>query len=247
MAVLLSGCLAVVERSTAASTPPPVATASPTPNPRPTPTGSPFAAATALPLPASTPTAVATPTATPQPTPTPSPNPTPESELFLDVRGPEDGSTVSASLIVVHGVTEPAAEVTINDQPAEVDEGGRFQAEISLSPGENLIRVASRDAAGALVTRLVRLTSTALPPQPFFLLITEPEDQTVVRDNPVRVSGRTTPDAVLTVNGIQVPVDEFGLFSTRVVLDQGPNVFEVVATGASRQVLSAILAVIFRP
>ncbi len=246
IAVVLGGCVSVVERSTSASTTAPALTPVPTPSLAPASNNS-VLPTTTSPTTVPTPSPTPTPIPTSEPTPLPSPSPTPKPELLLEVRGPEDGSTVSASLIVVHGVTQPGAKVTINDEPTEVDEEGRFQSEISLVPGENLIRVASTDTAGESVTRFVRLTSTALPPQPFFLLVTDPENQTIVRDNPVLVSGRTTPDAVLTVNGTQVPVDELGLFSTRVVLDEGPNVIEVVATGASRQVLSAILAVIYRP
>ncbi len=127
-----------------------------------------------------------------------------------------------------------------------MDNDGRFRAEVTLSPGVNAIEVIATDARGNRQTRVVAVTSLALPPLPSFLLIIEPKDQSIVSESPVRLFGRTRPDAVVSVNGINVPVDELGIFSTRVALEPGPNIIEVVATQGDGKILSAIIAVIFR-
>jgi hypothetical protein len=162
------------------------------------------------------------------------------------VRGPEKGSTLLTDAVVVHGVTTPGATVTINGDLAAVDDEGRFQAEVGLSPGINQIEVVATDAVGNRQSTTLTVTSIVLPPQPFFLLITEPKDQSVVSDSPIRVTGRTSADAVVSINGVNVPVDVLGIFSTLVTLEVGPNIIEVVATDTDGRVLSSIIALIFR-
>jgi hypothetical protein len=147
----------------------------------------------------------------------------------------------------VFGLTSPGASVTVDSKAATVDANGGFRAEAELNPGINTIEIVSFDGAGNVESATVRVTSLALPPQPFLLLITEPQDQTIVSDSNLRLAGRTGPFAIVSVNGVSVAVDPFGTFSTVVTLDSGPNIIDVVATNDDGQVLSTVLAVIYRP
>ena len=111
--------------------------------------------------------------------------------------------------------------------------------------GVNEIEVVAADSSGKRESRV--LTVTLLPPLPFYLVITEPEDQTIVSRSPIRLFGRTGPDAVASVNGVSVPVDELGIFSAMLTLVPGPNIVDVVVTNTDGQVLSKVIAVIYRP
>ena len=226
---------------TPAFTPVPLFTVTPVPTTAPPPTLVP------TPKPAATP--ISTPRQAPTPTPTPTPSPTqpPVTQLMLDVRAPRDGSTVRTDAVVVHGVTSPEAFVIIQGLPATVGPDGRFQAELTLSPGINTIRVVATDSSGNVEIQELNVTSLALPPLPFLLLITEPEDQSIVSEAGVRLSGRTGPEAITSVNGVSVTVDELGLFSTVVTLEPGPNIIDVVATNNDGRILSTVIAVIYRP
>ncbi len=64
----------------------------------------------------------------------------------------------------------------------------------------------------------------------FFLKVLTPENESVVRTSSIEVSGSTVLDAVVTVNGDVVEVDSEGRFSTRLILDPGPNVVEIIAS-----------------
>ena len=214
---------------------PPTATSIPTPTLVPTPTAAPT----------TPPTPVPTPTAAPTTTPTPSPTPVPQ--LILDVEGPAEGTTVRGKVVVVHGVTSPGASLRINNKAVIVAEDGGFKAEVTLTAGANLIEVAATGAEGQRERRFLTVNSLALPPLPFLLLITEPQDQSIVSKRSVRVAGRTGPEAVVSVNGVSVSVDLLGIFTTLVTLDPGPNIIDVVATNTDGRVLSTVIAVIFRP
>ena len=167
--------------------------------------------------------------------------------LALQVIAPADGSDVLTNAVVVHGVTDPEATVTVNGQAALVNRDGGFQIAADLSPGENTIQVVAGDSGGNQNTVVLVVTSLAFPPQPFLLLVTEPPDQSIVFNNPVRLSGRTRSEAVVSVNGVWVPVDSLGIFTTMVNLEPGPNIVDVVATNNDGQVLSSVVATIFRP
>ena len=114
---------------------------------------------------------------------------------------------------------------------------------VPLEPGENdVVVVASSDGArNTTVSRIV--TSLFLP---FLLLLTEPQNETVVNNSLLPISGRTGPNAIVSINGRSVPVDRFGYFSSSFLLDEGPNVIDVVATNDDGQTLSRVLAVIYR-
>ena len=215
----------------------------------PTPTtAAPTATPTNVPTnPAPTPTPTLRPSPTPVPSPNPSPGPSPVPGLTLQVRAPADRTTVPGSAVVVFGLTSPGASVTVDNRVATVDVNGGFRAEAELNPGINTIEIVASDGIGNEESATVRVTSLALPPQPFLLLITEPQDQSIVSESNLRLGGRTGPLAIVSVNGVSVPVDPFGTFSTFVTLDSGPNIIDVVATNDDGQVLSTVVAVIYRP
>ena len=203
--------------------------------------------ATATPLPTPIPTPV--PTATPAPTSTPVPTPTPAVTIegLLDVRGPEDDSAVRADSVVVHGYAHMDTAVQINDMPVPLDETGRFSQLVDLSPGFNTITVEAEIPDGETESATISVVSLLLPPQPFFLIITEPLDQTFAVHPTIPLVGRTTAGTVITVNGVAVPVDVSGVFSTTVTLEPGPNIIEVLGTSTDGEELDALVAVIYRP
>ena len=215
-----------------------------------------FSAACVTVVPRSIATPVATPTPpapspTPPPTPTstPAPTATPTATLqgLLDVRGPEDSAAVRADSVVVHGYAHAEAAVRINDKPVNLDQTGRFSQIIDLSPGVNAITVNATTPEGATETATLSVISLLLPPQPFFLIVTQPEDQSFVPHPTIPLVGRTTDGTVVTVNGVAVPVDISGVFSTTITLDTGPNLIEVQGTSTEGDQISALVAVTYRP
>ena len=98
-------------------------------------------------------------------------------------------------------------------------------------------------------------TATATPtstlqstlPESLFLEIVEPTDESVIHELPLVVVGRTTPDAVVSVNGQTAEVNTQGSIVALVSLEPGPNLIEVVASDLTGKQESALLAVIYLP
>ncbi len=62
------------------------------------------------------------------------------------------------------------------------------------------------------------------------LTVTEPKDNAIITDSRVTVTGRTDPDATVTINGISAIVRDDGKFYDRVAVEPGVNTITVVAT-----------------
>lgn len=167
-------------------------------------------------------------------------------DIYLEVKGPENDATVQSDGVIVHGMVSLDASLKIANKSVDLDAAGRFSILVDLKPGFNEIEInASRGDNSRRST--LRVTSAVLPPQPFFLMVTQPEDQSVVSQSPIMLAGRTSAGSVLSVNGVSVPVDSLGIYSIQITLDAGPNIIDVLATSGDGDVLSAVIAVIYRP
>ncbi len=69
-----------------------------------------------------------------------------------------------------------------------------------------------------------------MPKSGFFLTVTQPTDESIINADKVEVIGITVPNAVVSVNGNLVEVDEEGNFTMMVVLEEGPNLIKVIAS-----------------
>lgn len=81
--------------------------------------------------------------------------------------------------------------------------------------------------------------------QDLFLSIAAPADESVVNESTVTVQGRTTPDAVVSVNEQVAAVDASGAFAMRLTLVEGPNTISIVASNFQGQQASKVLTVIY--
>lgn len=66
----------------------------------------------------------------------------------LSVLTPQEGERITGSEFTVKGETRPEASVRVNNQPADIDDEGKFKAEIELFKGEQKIIVESSSRSG---------------------------------------------------------------------------------------------------
>lgn len=79
-------------------------------------------------------------------------------------------------------------------------------------------------------------TAPTATPVPLTLELLSPQDGAEVEIGAVRVLGKTRVDAVVAVNGIPVDMEADGTFQRDLVLEEGINIVEVVATDLSGQI-----------
>jgi hypothetical protein len=81
----------------------------------------------------------------------------------LELVEPLDGfRTLDAGVLVV-GLTEPGAHVTVNDQTVMVDSFGRFSTTITLNHGKNQITAVAKDDAGNTITKGITVNQVVKP------------------------------------------------------------------------------------
>ena len=206
----------------------------------------------ATPTPAPSPTAAPAPPPPTPPSPTPTPTPplpagtqptavgTPTPGLPLELVGLRRGepylsgdelveATVATTGFAVVGVTAPDAFVTVDGTPVLVDEQGLFVHSIPLLEGPNLASVIASDFQGN--ERAMFLMVLSVPPtQGLPLHVLWPREGATVDVGSISVIGTTSPDAVVTVQGAVASVNAFGVFRSALVLEEGPNLIEVVAS-----------------
>jgi hypothetical protein len=78
------------------------------------------------------------------------------------------------------------------------------------------------------------------------LNITQPQDESVVRTNPVTISGTASAGSDITVNGLSVSLDGTR-FSAILELEPGPNTIEVYARNTAGKQVSRYLTVVYVP
>lgn len=80
-----------------------------------------------------------------------------------------------------------------------------------------------------------------------FLKITNFPKESVVRTSTIELAGVTSPDALVSVNGVLVDVDANGGFMATVTLKEQPNLVEVIASDFRGNQVSAVLTIIYIP
>ena len=109
---------------------------------------------------------------------------------------------------------------------------GLFQvASLSLGLGTNSIygRTVDKENKRSLPSKSIRVLYSNDKPS---LTINQPEDNKVIQggDKKVRISGKTDPDDIVTINGSVVIVNGDGSFSVERELVDGENSFSITAT-----------------
>ncbi len=145
-----------------------------------------------------------------------------------------DGQIVFDGNLNLGGVVgDPNAQITINGVAPDTtinDDNVRFNTIVELTEGENTIVILVRGADNQLVERTITLTY--LPPPD--LEIQSHFDGQTTPASLTTILGTVSADAALvTVNGLQVPIvgGEFRL--ENVVLQEGPNAITVTVTGTN--------------
>lgn len=76
----------------------------------------------------------------------------------------------------------------------------------------------------------IPVPSPETPPTGFFLTVSQPADGSIVDISSVEVMGRTSPEAIVSVNNEITIADTQGTFATTITLAEGPNIVEVIAS-----------------
>ena len=149
---------------------------------------------------------------------------------IITIASPQNNATINGNSVVIHGITEKGAAVTVNGNSIPTSADGSFQF-LATGKGSTTYTIKAIDLAGnENESKLTVIFSTLGPTNPPKLTVTTPVDGTTLYQSPVVVQGETDKDATVTINGKIVTVEADGSFATSVTVQQGENVIKVIAS-----------------
>jgi hypothetical protein len=148
----------------------------------------------------------------------------------LSVYEPSDNSYTNKTSVHVSGLTEPGLNIsasTLNHTATAVSGAdGRFELDVDLSEGLNLITVLVRDKAGNPNQTVRKVTSDTVPPK---IITSSIFEGMVVSESQVFFEGLTEPGAMVKVNGNIIQTGYTGQFSKWVELPSATNAISIEA------------------
>jgi flagellar hook assembly protein FlgD len=145
-------------------------------------------------------------------------------EIILD--NPPDDLWINQRLLSVQGRANPDDQLLVDGKEAAVDADGRFNVDVLLEEGENVLRVQATDPVGN-ETAVERRVFLKLQPPP--ITITSVQEGAQVSEPSLLVAGQTEAGAIVRVNGQEVAIDTQGGFQNVVNLVDGLNLIRVEA------------------
>jgi hypothetical protein len=105
----------------------------------------------------------------------------------------------------------------------------------------------STPVSTAATTAGTSVTTTPGATAALFLNIMSPANEAITDVNTVTIKGQTTPDAVLSINGDLINLDAQGNFSVPETLNEGTNIFDIIATDEAGNQVTNELIVSYAP
>ncbi|MCK5254291.1 MAG: hypothetical protein KAQ96_15140, partial [Thermoplasmata archaeon] len=144
----------------------------------------------------------------------------------LEILQPLDGTQTTQRQIIVEAVTEKTAELYLDGEPV-ANLQGKLYEHYTLTQGLNIIVVEAVDESGNVAIQVLRVWHDTVLPA---LFVSSPTDYQVAPEPLIVVTGRTEPDANVTVNDFEAPVNADGWFKLSYVLTSRENLLAIEST-----------------
>jgi flagellar hook assembly protein FlgD len=154
-------------------------------------------------------------------------------DIVID--NPPNDLWINQKLLSVQGRVPPDTTIAINGKEATVDEDGRYNVDLLLQEGENLLKFEANDPVGNVATAERRVFLKTRPPA---LTLTSVKEGMEVTEPSLLVVGQTEVGASVRLNGRELTVDSRGGFQGLVNLVQGENLIRAEATDRAGNVMT---------
>jgi flagellar hook assembly protein FlgD len=142
------------------------------------------------------------------------------------VDNPPHDLWINQKMLSVQGRVPPDTMLSVNSKEATVDADGRYNVDVLLQEGENILTFEARDQVGNLATAERRVFLKTRPPA---LSLSSVKEGMEVTEPSLLVVGQTEVGASVRLNGRELAVDSRGGFQGLVNLVQGDNLIKAEA------------------
>jgi Uncharacterized protein conserved in bacteria len=163
--------------------------------------------------------------------------------LFIKVSSPKEGLVVSDPMIPVAGTTAPGAKVLVNNTSITVSASGAFSYTVPIPDEAHDYNIHIVARLGDNEANEDRTVSYQPSKTPLTLTISSPADGQVIKENVIRVTGKTSPRATVTVNGRPAVVSPQGAITYESQLterDIGDYELDIVASDETKEMTKTV-------
>jgi len=158
----------------------------------------------------------------------------------------------NSSRVVLAGYAEPSSSVSINlngalESEIVADNEGLFKTEIDLTEGTNQIEAIAKDQAGNESAQSNSLKIVLDDDLPELELTFPEEEEAIVHEEKVNLTGKTETEAVLIINERLVIIDREGNFEYPVSLKEGDNEIMLVVEDKAGNKTEKIITINYSP
>lgn len=153
------------------------------------------------------------------------------------VDNPPNDLWINQKMLSIKGNVPPGTTLVVAGTAAQVDGEGKFEVDVLLQEGENLLNFEATDQVGNVATTQRRVFLKTRPPA---LSLTSVKEGMEVSEPSLLVTGQTEVGASVRLNGRELAVDSRGGFQGLVSLVEGDNLIkaEVVDRAGNTNILS---------
>ena len=137
----------------------------------------------------------------------------------LIVLAPEEGLITNQTSLLVIGMSDPGAEVTVNGVAVDVAVDGTFNHPLVLEEGENAIVIIATDGVGNSRTETRNVTLDTIPPE----VILDQQGPWITNEPTFVLSGTKEVNASIYINGFLYEYFDSDRFTTTLDLEEGLN------------------------
>jgi hypothetical protein len=158
----------------------------------------------------------------------------------ITVTGVVDNAYYNISVTPVVEVTDlnlNIISITLNGNPF-------INGTIVTAENTYTLVVQAVDKAGNTAEKTITFTIDKTEPGISELI---PATGTKTTKSSIMVSGKTEPDAIVKINGIDVPVSSYGSFSKEITLSKGENTITIASTDLAGNTNTEMITITYQP
>lgn len=166
--------------------------------------------------------------------------------IDLNVLFPIDGETLNTDVVRVLVGASLDSQIDINGVLATANLDGSFSTDLVLEDGINFIEITGINLDGSVDSEQL-IVFVDLSVGQAALSIVSPQDGAITPATSIGVTGITSVDSVVQVNGVETTPNSQGIFAVTIELESGSNLIEIIAINLLGESVTEELVIFSQP
>ncbi len=166
--------------------------------------------------------------------------------IELNVLFPADGETLATNVVRVLVEASLDSQIDINGFIAAANLDGSFFTDLVLEDGINFIEITGINLDGSVDSEQL-IVFVDLASEQVTLSIVSPQDGAITPATSIGITGITSVDSVVQVNGVETTPNSQGIFAVTIELESGSNLIEIIVINLLGESVTEELVIFSQP